>query len=804
MFIKRILFFLGLSLIVCSHTSLAKTDESALAKISEIYGNLPLSFEANSGQFDSKVKFASRCSNYNLFLSSDEALITYNSSGSNFKMRLDGANPKPRIVGVDELPGKSNYIGGSNPKRWRSDISNYSRVRYENIYNGIDVIYYGNNRQLEYDFLIAPGSDPDLINISFDGVQKISIDNSGDLLLSISGEEIRFHKPIIYQEANGIRNTVSGRYLIRSGNKIGFKLGEYDSKKTLVIDPVISYSSRFGSSGLSDSIGIVVDKDGNSYVTGKVSYQGYNTDPNFPMTPDSFNSSFGGLYDIYVTKLNPTGTEIIYSTYLGGNNYEEASGIAVDDDGNAYITGYTASSDFPTTPNAYQHSWIDIATAAFVTKLNSNGTALVYSTLLSGKDELDAMGRPVGGVADIATSIAVDKEGNAYVGGYTFSNTFPVTANAFQSSISDCTGPRCNDGFVTKLNSEGSALIYSTYIGGNGQDTPSGIAVDQAGNVFVTGDTTSTNFPTTSVAFQKVFSSNSSFLNPSDAFITKLNTKGNALVYSTYLGGKSGDSVHDIAIDTQGNAYVSGYTLSSDFPTTSFAFRPVFQGSSPNIFVTKVNPNGSALVYSTFLGSTYIGKTTGIAVDSAGNSYVTGQTASTRFPVTKSATQSTLNKIIDAFVTKVNVDGSALAFSTYLGGEGSDSGSDIAISSKGEVYVTGSASFNFPETSGSVQIAPGFTSTFVVKYEIGPGVIPIISGASLTGKKLMVFGENFDDGAVILINGEPLQSKNDSNQPGTTLIGKKAAKKLNSNQPVKLQVRNSDGNLSAEFIYSQQ
>jgi hypothetical protein len=804
MLIKRTVLLLGLFLVVCSATS-ARADELARNRMLEAYGKLPSSFETNNGQFEPEVKFASRFINYNLFLYSNKASFSFNSSGSHLDMRLIGANSDSRAVGVDQLSGKSNYIAGSDPKMWRSGITNFSKVRFEDIYPGIDIVYYGNKRQLEFDLFVRPGSDPSLIAISFDRAEKISVDKKGDLVLSITGEEFRLHKPIVYQEVDGVRNSVSGRYLIKSGNKIGFELGKYDSKKALVIDPVMLYSSRFGSSGLSDSVGIAVDKEGNAYVTGKVSYEGYNTAPDFPMTPDSYKSSFGGLYDIYVTKLNPSGTEMIYSTYLGGNNYEEVGGIAVDDEGNAYITGYTASPDFPTTPNAYQNSWIDTVTAAFVTKLNSTGTALVYSTLLGGKDELDSTGRPVGGVADIATSIAVDREGNAYVGGYTFSKTFPVTANAFQSSMSgNCVSPRCNDGFVTKLNSDGSDIVYSTYLGGGDQDKPASIAVDEAGNVFLTGDTTSTNFPTTSGAFQIAFTPSGSFINPSEVFITKLNTTGTALVYSTFLGGKSGDSAYDIAIDTAGNAYVSGSTTSTDFPTTASSFRPTYDGSSPNVYVTKLNATGSTLVYSTFLGSTYIGKRTGIAVDSAGNAYVTGQTASIRFPVTKNATQRAFNKIIDAFVTKLNADGSALVFSTYLGGEGMDTGSDIAIGPNGEAYVTGSASFNFPATAGSIEIAPGFTSTFVVKYEIGAAVIPKITGASIKGKKLLVFGEDFDDGAIIFINGKPQPTKNDLEQPDTTLVGKKTAKKVLSNLPAKLQVRNSDGNLSAEFIYTGQ
>ena len=454
-----------------------------------------------------------------------------------------------------------------------------------------------------------------------------------------------------------------------------------------------------------------MDTAGNAYVTGFTT--GFTTStPYFPTTAGAYQTTFGGGYDdAFVTKLNPTGTALVYSTYLGGTSYDTGTGIAVDTAGNAYVTGTTGSADFPTTLGAYQTTYGGYDDA-FVTKLNPTGTALVYSTYLGGTSY------------DTGTGIAVDTAGNAYVTGTTGSADFPTTLGAYQTTYGGN-----GDAFVTKLNPTGTALVYSTYLGGTSDDVGYGIAVDTAGNAYVTGYTTSYTtspyFPTTAGAYQTSFGGGYD-----DAFVTKLNPTGTALVYSTYLGGTSDDVGYGIAVDTAGDAYVAGYTT-SPFPTTAGAYQTTFGGGYDDAFVTKLNPTGTALVYSTYLGGTSYDTGTGIAVDTAGNAYVTGTTGSADFPTTLGAYQTTYGGNGDAFVTKLNPMGTALVYSTYLGGTGNEVGYGIAVDTAGNAYVTGftTSTTDFPTTAGAYQTSfGGGDDAFVAKFALSPvrfGVTPL-------------------------------------------------------------------------------
>ncbi|OLE17086.1 MAG: hypothetical protein AUI36_36895 [Cyanobacteria bacterium 13_1_40CM_2_61_4] len=457
-----------------------------------------------------------------------------------------------------------------------------------------------------------------------------------------------------------------------------------------------------------------MDAHGNAYVTGHTS------STNFPTTLGAFQIAFAGGSDAFVTKLNPDGSALVYSTYLGGSNggnstggadTNEGAGIAVDADGNAYVTGFTGANDFPTTPGAFQSAFAG-GWDAFVTKLNPTGSALVYSTYLGGS------------FLDGGSGIAVDSNGNTYVTGETQSSNFPTTMGAFQPALAGC----C-DAFVTKLNPTGSALVYSTYLGGRFGETSRGIVTDADGNVFVTGNTESPDFPTTMGAFQSIYGGNN------DAFVTKLNPIGSGLVYSTYLGGTGGERGGGIAVDANGNAYVTGSTWSLDFPTTPGAFQPNFRGGDFDAFVAKFNPDGSLLVYSTYLGGSNGDYGNGIAVNAAGNAYVTGDTGpniETRncspctndFPTTPGTFQPNYGGgINDAYVVKLDPTGSALAYSTYLGGSSGDSGKGIAVDTGGNAFVTGMtgcftqcATNNFPTTAGAFQPAyAGSSDAFVAK-----------------------------------------------------------------------------------------
>ena len=678
-------------------------DAATQAQVSSSYGKLPLSFEINRGQTDAQVKFLARGQGYGLFLTPREAVLSLRVAQAKtaqarkpapgkgakadeparsavVRMRLAHANSHPELSGLDPVPGTSNYFIGNDPGKWQTEIAHYARVKYAAVYPGIDLVYHGNQRQLEYDFVLAPGADPKRIELVFEGARRLSLDKQGNLVLATAGGELVQRKPVVYQEAQGKRTEVEGRYVLRGRNRAGFHVASYDTRRPLVIDPVLSFSTYLGGSGEDRGYGIAVDASGNAYVTGTTASS------NFSTTAGAYQRVYGGgSYDAFVTKLNATGTALTYSTYLGGSGDDEAWSIAVDAGGNVYLTGLTDSSNFPTTAGTYQtvYSGGSYPFDAFVAKLNAGGTALVYSTYLGGS----------GG--DYGYGIAVDGSGNAYVTGSTGSSNFPTTAGAYQT-VSSGGG----DAFVTKLNAAGTALVYSTLLGGSGADYGADIAVDGGGNVYVMGPTASSNFPTTAGAYQTVYGGGSY-----DAFVTKLNATGTALLYSSLLGGSGWGPGFGITLDGSGNAYVTGYTASSNFPTTAGAYQRVYGGGSYDAFVTKLNATGTALVYSTYLGGSGGDGGNSIVVDASGNAYLSGTTVSSNFPTTADAHQFVNAGGGDAFVTKLNAAGSAFVYSTYLGGTGSDSGPGIAMDGSGNVYVTGyTLSSNFPTTSGAYQI----------------------------------------------------------------------------------------------------
>ena len=679
----------------------ATPDAATKARLTAAYGQLPLSFETNVGQFDPQVDFISRGSGYTLLLTSREAVLSLRETV--LRMKFAGSEPNPRVTAQDELPGKVNYVFGNDPGKWRTGISTYGKVAYQDLYPGIDLVYYGNQRQLEYDFVVSPGADPDVIALTFDGADQLNVDAQGELVLQTSGGEIRQRKPVIYQELDGVRYEVAGAYKLRDGNTVGFQLGEYDASRPLVIDPVLVYSTFIGGANVDTGADITVDASGNAYVTGTT--QLLVVPSTFPTTAGAFDTTHnGGSRDAFVTKLNPTGSALVYSTFLGGSDLDSASGIAIDSSGNAYVTGSTASPDFPTTAGAFDTTRSGFRDA-FVTKLNPSGSALVYSTLLGGID--DELGR----------SIAVDTSGNAYVAGTTTSAGFPTTPGAFDTTIN---ANEVFEAFVTKLNSTGSGLVYSTFLGGsNGSGDPS-IALGASGSVYVSGTTSSPDFPITAGAFDTIINGGS------DAFVTKLNATGTAALYSTFVGGSTQDEARGIAIDAAGDAYVTGVTTSTNFPTTAGALDTTYNGNF-DAFVTKLNPSGSALVYSTFLGDVDFDSGSGIAVDGSGSAYLTGATSSPNFPTTVDAFDTTFNGgPSDVFVTQLNPSGSALIYSTFLGGSGNpqetgiqdDAGLSITLDSFGNIYVTGGTrSANFPTTAGAFDTTfNGVEDVFVAKF----------------------------------------------------------------------------------------
>jgi uncharacterized repeat protein (TIGR01451 family) len=704
--------------------ALAKPDQATRAQIIQTIARQPLSFEANHGQADSQVKFIARGPSYGLLLMKTEAAIelrneergedqTISSSNINnphsafripqsatLRMKLVGANSAAEVTGLDERPGKSNYLIGNDSSKWQTDVPSYARVEYDEIYPGVNLVYYGNQRQLEYDFVVSPGANPNLIKLSFTGAQHIRIDRSGDLILHTASGELRQHVPLIYQEANGTRQEIAGRYVLLKSQvpspksqvsyTVGFQIDDYDASLPLVIDPVLVYSTYLGGGSSDFGSSIAVDSAGNVYVAGTTN------STNFP-TKTPYQSAIAVPSDVFITKLNSTGTTIIYSTYLGGNDIDTGDGITVDASGNAYVVGKSHSTDFPTTTGALATTYRGGDFDAFVTKLNPQGNGLVYSTYLGGAAN------------DSAIGIAVDASGNAYVTGGTKSSDFPTTASAYLSSQASDT-----DAYLAKLNPSGSALLYSSYLGGSGTDRGSSVALDSSGNAYVVGYSNSADFPTQN-AFQPALSG--SF----DAFIAKFNPNANgsaSLVYSSYLGGTSDDKGYGIALDSSGNAYLTGQTASNNFPVAN-ALQTTFGGVF-DAFVAKISPAGT-LVYATYLGGSGDDRGTGIAVNSSNNVYVTGFTSSTNFP-TVNPLQSSNGGGADTFIAKLNAAGTALIYSTYLGGSGNEnlsgnitfSGS-LALDAASNAYVTGfTSSSNFP-TVNPIQGYGGSVDAFALK-----------------------------------------------------------------------------------------
>ncbi|HEX8221423.1 MAG TPA: SBBP repeat-containing protein [Chloroflexia bacterium] len=684
---------------------------------------LPIAFEPNAGQTDRSVRFMAHIPGGALFFAPSEVVLslfaptaegshrdtgripglaaplaatTSQASGAPGVLRVQfrGTDSAVRIVATDDLAGRVNYLLGSDPAGWHTGIPTYRTLTYQGLYRGVDLSYNGTGARLKGTYTVAAGADPSSIRWGYEGANGVSLDPQGNLVVAVGGMVVTEAAPIAWQASGGQRDPVAVSYLLHPDGTVGFALGNYDPTRPLVLDPTLTYSTYLGGTAFEMGYDIAVDAAGNAYVTGVTE------STNFP-TANAIQATNAGSGDVFVIKLNAEGSGFVYSTYLGGSNFERGYGIAVDGSGNVYVTGDTTSTDFPTL-NPIQ------ATNAgngdvFVSRLNAEGSALVYSTYLGGSG------------FDTGSRLEVDGAGNVYIAGSTESTDFP-TANAIQAANG---GGR--DAVVSKLNAAGSAFVYSTYLGGSGFDEGNGIAIDTGGNAYVTGSTASTNFPT----LNAIQANNAG---DRDAFASKLNAKGSALVYSTYLGGSSFDECNGIAVDAAGSAYVTGMSQSTDFPTAN-AIQAANAGGS-DAFVSKLNAEGSALVYSTYLGGSSSDAGNGIAVDAAGNAHATGYTQSTNFPTVNSIQDDNAGGS-DVFATELNAEGSALVHSTYLGGDMDDNGNGIAVDAAGNAYLTGDTqSANFP-TANPLQAAyGGGYDGFVAK--IAGGDLPPTSTATNT------------------------------------------------------------------------
>ena len=577
---------------------------------------LPLSFIENRGQASDDAKFMVKTSHETIYFTPSGVLFALSSENNTSIVGMSFENAGPnRLSGEEVLPGTANFFIGNNSSQWITDISTYSSIKYESLYPGIDLIFKGTDGNLKHELLLKPGADPAKIVLTYSGQDSLSLDKNGSILIKTAAGNLTDSAPFCYQDINGSRLAVDGKYRRIDDKRIGFDLNNYNRSLPLVIDPLLRYSTYLGGRETDDGYSIAVDSSGNAYITGDTN----STD--FP-TENAYQAANAGGRDAFIVKLNPAGNKLVYSTYLGGSDNDIGWGIATDRRGNAYITGWTNSTDLPI-KNAYQ-SAIAGERSAFISKLSPAGNKLVYSTYLGGSGDDNA-----------GWSIAIDRGGNAFVTGWTNSTDFP-TKNAYQSAIA---GVR--DAFIAKLSPAGNKLVYSTYLGGSRGDEGTGIAVDRSCNAYVAGGTGSVNFPTEN-AYQL------SNAGCSDVFVTKLNPAGNKLVYSTYLGGNSCENGNGIAIDSSGNAYVTGETPSTNFPIKN-AYQGTFAGYY-DAFVTKFSPAGNKLIYSTYLGGSGPDWGTGVALDQGGNAYVAGWTNSTDFP-TKNAYQPANAGDYNAFIT---------------------------------------------------------------------------------------------------------------------------------------------------------
>ncbi|MDA8168422.1 MAG: SBBP repeat-containing protein [Nitrospiraceae bacterium] len=643
-------------------------------------------FEPNMGQTVQPVKFLMRGNGYNLFLTPDEAVFAFfkkTKAGRVFpgsgviRMSFEGAKKKASIAGAGELSGKTSYFIGRDKEKWLSGIPLFSDVVYNGIYRDIDLVFHSGKKRLEYDFVVHPGADPGDIALRLEGAKAVNMDGKGDLAISGSaGEKMVFIKPEVYEEARGVKKKVEGHFIIE-GDTIGFRVAGYDRRKTLVIDPSIAYSTFLGGSQNDEGHGIRVDAQGNVFVTG------FTMSPDFPTKAPEQPVWGGGTStgDVFVTKLNTAGNALIYSTFIGGASDDAGKAIEIDPAGEAYITGVTASSNFPVlTP--FQGT-LKGASNAFIVKLSASGTQLLYASYLGG------------GSTDEGEDIALDPSGNIYITGFTSSADFPLL-KPVKASIGGA-----YDAFITKLDPTGRKLIYSTFLGGGSNDEGMGIKADANGDAYVTGATASSDFMT-------VNPEQASLAGSTNAFLSKFDPNG-VLLFSTYHGGAAADAGTAIALDSSENAYITGSTTSPDFPVLG----PVRSYSGANdAFVSKFSPQGR-IIYSTFLGGSADDFGYGIAVDIFGNTYVAGQTISSDFPLVNPV--QTLKPGQNAFLTEINSTGTAFVFSTFLGGGGNDAGFAVITDGSGSAYLTGRTNSPDFATVNSIQPYTGGYDAFVAK-----------------------------------------------------------------------------------------
>jgi len=615
----------------------------------------------------------------------------YRVIGHRILKKLQNHNANPDSEGKFKSDGYHNYLVGNDPNKHVSNVGLYKEVILKEVYSGIDLRYYFDKGSLRHDYIVHPGADATQIMFSIEGSDNTLVDEKGNLVFTTRFGEVAMAELLTYQASD--KKEIKSAF-VQTHENWTISIADYDRSRELIIDPLL-YSTFIGGIGHEIGRSIAVDGSGNAYITGSAEAGSYD------ITPGAFQTDYGGgNRDAFVTKLNQSGTSLLYSTYIGGSASEYGRSVFVDNMGNAYITGETRSGNFPVTEGAFQSEIIGLEDV-FVLKLNADGSGLMYSTYIGGEK------------VDVGRSIDVDASGNAYITGETYSTSYPISEGAFQTAKTGLF-----DAFVTKLNATGTALLYSTYIGGIFDDYGRSVAVDSLGNAYITGETNSSDYPVTTGAFQ------TSRAGLEDAFVTKLNALGTELVYSTFVGGGNTDSGRSISVDVEGCAYITGYTESNYYPVTPGAYQ-TSKAANEDIIVTKLNATGTNLIYSTYLGGSGDDSASSIAIDSDGNASITGVTRSTNYPITSDAFQTNFGGgYFDAFVTRINTTGTNLNYSTFLGGSNTEYGISIAVDFEGSAFVTGGTlSLDFPvSTDGFQTVHAGNNDVYVTKVEMAVNV----------------------------------------------------------------------------------
>ena len=720
------------------------------AHAAEVYGKLPLSFERNQGQSDPRVKFLARGAGYSVFLTNDDAVIRLEAkkqersnadtdtatSSAVVRLALANSNPNSATEELDPQTGRSNYFIGDQPTNWRRDITQFGRVKYRDVYPGVDLIYYGNQGQLESDYVVAPGADPTQIELKISGANQLVIDKHGDVALTTAAGDVLLRRPHAYQNAGSGTQEIAANYVLTAENyeqRVRIQLGPYDTRQPLIIDPVLSYATYLGGSTNQTVAGIAVDASGFAYVTG------FTSSSDFPVTPGVLQTTPANTKGVvFVSKLKQDGTGLVYSTLLGGTGAQGDSGraIAIDGTGNAYIVGFTSSTDFPIiSGTAYQT--INRGGGGFFTEIDPAGANLVYSTYLSGTG------------VDRLQAIAVDATGNAYITGATTSPDFPlVPATAIQTTNNATANPM-GTAFLSRINPASvglGSLVYSTFLGGSKEDSGLGVAVNSSSNAFITGFTLSSDFPmgATNTGFQTTLKNTAG----GNAFVARIDTsQPNLLVYSTYLGGgpngfgsNPGEAGSAIALGPTGDAYITGISYATDYPLVG-ALDSISNTPNQKAIVSRIDTTKSgapSLVYSSYFGGTVLtrGGTApgvdlgfGIAVDPAGNIYLAGTSRSADFPATPGAPQTSIVGTQNAFLAELNPTGSGVLFGTFLGGS-LEAANGVALdhATPANAYIAGTTGGNFPTTAGAFQ-----TVDHVSGASNSDGFVAKISPGAVTG-----------------------------------------------------------------------